>query len=97
MIAKLQSEVRRPAVAGAFYPRAAQELKSAVEAVLSQATKRERSGLCGSSVAFHSASPSAEPRYIATNFFIGFSPSKINAVPERTIAALTLRALLGIK
>ena len=55
MIAKLQSEVRRPAVAGAFYPRAAQELKSAVEAVLSQATKRERSGLCGSSVAFHSA------------------------------------------
>src|SRR6476659_1468247 len=42
------NEVRRPAVAGAFYPRGAQGLKSTVEAVLSQATKRrELSGLCG--------------------------------------------------
>ena len=47
MIAKLQNEVRRPAVAGAFYPRGARELKSTVEALLSQATKKELGGLCG--------------------------------------------------
>ena len=48
MFAKLQSEVRRPAVAGAFYPSGARELKRTVEALLSQATKRrELSGLCG--------------------------------------------------
>ena len=48
MFDKLQSEVRRPAVAGAFYPSGAQVLKSTVEALLSQATKRgELSGLCG--------------------------------------------------
>src|ERR1700730_2537546 len=47
MFAKRESEVRRPTVAGAFYPRGAQELKSTVEALLSQATKRELSGLCG--------------------------------------------------
>src|SRR4029077_7530023 len=47
MFAK-RSEVRHPAVAGAFYPSGAQELKSTVEALLSQATKRrELSGLCG--------------------------------------------------
>jgi predicted class III extradiol MEMO1 family dioxygenase len=40
MFAKRKSEVRRPAVAGAFYPRGAQELKSTVEALLSQTTKR---------------------------------------------------------
>ena len=48
MFAKLQSEVRRPAVAGGFYPSGARELKRTVEALLSQATKRrELSGLCG--------------------------------------------------
>jgi AmmeMemoRadiSam system protein B len=48
MFAKLQGEVRRPAVAGAFYPSGARELKRTVEALLSQATKRrELSGLCG--------------------------------------------------
>ena len=48
MFAKLQSGVRRPAVAGAFYPSGAQVLKSTVEVLLSQATKRgELSGLCG--------------------------------------------------
>ena len=48
MFTKLQSEVRRPAVAGAFYPSGARELKRTVEALLSQATKRrELSGLCG--------------------------------------------------
>jgi MEMO1 family protein len=47
MFAKRQSAVRRPAVAGAFYPRGAEELKSTVEALLSQTTKRELSGLCG--------------------------------------------------
>jgi AmmeMemoRadiSam system protein B len=48
VFAKLQSRVRRPAVAGAFYPSGAQELKCTVEALLSQATKRrELSGLCG--------------------------------------------------
>jgi AmmeMemoRadiSam system protein B len=47
VFAKLQSGVRRPAVAGAFYPSGAQELKCTVEALLSQATKRrELSGLC---------------------------------------------------
>ena len=47
MIAKRQREVRRSAVAGAFYPSGAQELKSTVEALLSQATKRELGSLCG--------------------------------------------------
>ena len=47
MFAKLRNEVRRPAVAGDFYPSGAQELKRAVEALLSQAKKRELSGLCG--------------------------------------------------
>ena len=48
MFAKLRNEVRRPAVAGAFYPSGAEELKSAVEALLSQATeRRELGGLCG--------------------------------------------------
>jgi AmmeMemoRadiSam system protein B len=47
MFAKLQREVRRPAVAGAFYPSGARELKRTVEELLSQATKRELSGLCG--------------------------------------------------
>jgi predicted class III extradiol MEMO1 family dioxygenase len=37
MFAKLRNEVRRPAVAGDFYPSGAQELKSTVEALLSQA------------------------------------------------------------
>ena len=46
MFAK-RNEVRRPAVAGAFYPRGAQELKSTVEAVLSQKTERKLGGLCG--------------------------------------------------
>src|SRR6478672_3949511 len=47
MFAK-RSEVRHPAVAGAFYPSGAQVLKSTVEALLSQATKSgELSGLCG--------------------------------------------------
>ena len=40
MFAKLQSEVRRPVVAGAFYPSGAEELKGAVEALLSQAKER---------------------------------------------------------
>jgi hypothetical protein len=47
VFAKLQSEVRRPAVAGAFYPSGARELKHTVEALLSQATKRDLSDLCG--------------------------------------------------
>ena len=48
MFAKLQSEVRRPAVAGGFYPSGARELKRTVEALLSRATKiGELSGLCG--------------------------------------------------
>ena len=48
MFAKLRNEVRRPAVAGDFYPSGAQELESTVEALLSQAKKRrELSGLCG--------------------------------------------------
>ena len=46
MFAK-RSEVRRPAVAGAFYPRGAQELESTVEALLSQAKERKLGGLCG--------------------------------------------------
>jgi AmmeMemoRadiSam system protein B len=42
------SEIRRPVVAGAFYPSEAQELESTVEAMLSQTTeRRELSGLCG--------------------------------------------------
>ena len=42
------NEVRRPVVAGVFYPSGAQELESTVGALLSQATKRrELSGLCG--------------------------------------------------
>lgn len=47
MFAKRQSEVRRPAVAGAFYPRGAQELKSTVAALLSQTKERKLGGLCG--------------------------------------------------
>ena len=48
MFAKLRSEVRRPAVAGAFYPSGAQELESTVEAMLLQTMKRrELGGLCG--------------------------------------------------
>ncbi len=47
MFTKLQSEVRRSAVAGAFYPRGAQELESTVEALLSQAKERKLGGLCG--------------------------------------------------
>ena len=42
------NEVRRPAVAGDFYPSGAQELESTVGALLSQAKKRrDLSGLCG--------------------------------------------------
>ena len=48
MFAKLRNEVRRPAVAGDFYPSGAQELESTVGALLSQAKKRrELRGLCG--------------------------------------------------
>jgi len=47
VFAKLQSRVRRPAVAGAFYPSGAQELKGAVETLLAQATERKLGGLCG--------------------------------------------------
>ena len=48
MFAKLRNEVRRPAVAGDFYPSGAQELESTVAALLSQAKKRrELRGLCG--------------------------------------------------
>ena len=60
MFAKLRNEVRRPAVAGDFYPSGAQELKRAVEALLSQAKKRELSGLCGV-VAPHAGYPYSGP------------------------------------
>ena len=55
-----RNEVRRPAVAGDFYPSGAQELKRAVEALLSQAKKRELSGLCGV-VAPHAGYPYSGP------------------------------------
>ena len=42
-----RSEVRRPIVAGAFYPSGAQELESTVEAMLSKKKRRELSGLSG--------------------------------------------------
>jgi len=42
-----RSEVRRPAVAGAFYPSGAQELESTVEAMLSQTTESKLGGLLG--------------------------------------------------
>lgn len=42
-----RSEVRRPAVAGAFYPGGAQELERSVEAMLLQAVERKLDGLCG--------------------------------------------------
>ena len=42
-----RSEVRRPVVAGAFYPSGTQELESTVEAMLSKKKRRELSGLCG--------------------------------------------------
>ena len=58
MFAKRESEVRRPTVAGAFYPRGAQELKSTVEALLSQATKGE---LSGGVVAPHAGYPYSGP------------------------------------
>ena len=60
MFAKLQSEVRRPAVAGAFYPSGAQELKRTVEALLSQTTERKLGGLCGL-VAPHAGYPYSGP------------------------------------
>jgi AmmeMemoRadiSam system protein B len=41
------SEIRRPVVAGAFYPSGAQELESTVEAMLSQTTEKSLDGLCG--------------------------------------------------
>jgi hypothetical protein len=59
MFAK-RSEVRRPAVAGAFYPREAQELKSTVEALLSETTERKLGGLCGV-VAPHAGYPYSGP------------------------------------
>jgi len=59
MFAK-QNAVRCAAVAGAFYPRGAQELKSTVEALLSQATKKELSRLCGV-VAPHAGYPYSGP------------------------------------
>jgi MEMO1 family protein len=40
-------KVRRPVVAGAFYPSGAQELESTVEAMLSQTTERKLGRLCG--------------------------------------------------
>jgi AmmeMemoRadiSam system protein B len=50
MFDKLQSEVRRPVVAGAFYPSGAQELESTIGALLSQATKRGELGHEGLSI-----------------------------------------------
>ena len=47
MFAKLRNEVRRPAVAGDFYPSGAQELESTVETMLSQTTERKPRRLCG--------------------------------------------------
>ncbi len=47
MFAKLRNEVRRPAVAGDFYPSGAQELESTVAALLSQTTERKPRRLCG--------------------------------------------------
>jgi AmmeMemoRadiSam system protein B len=41
------NEVRRPVVAGVFYPSGAQELESTVEAMLSQMTESKLGGLCG--------------------------------------------------
>jgi MEMO1 family protein len=41
------NEVRRPVVAGTFYPSQAQELESAVDAMLSQTTERKPCRLCG--------------------------------------------------
>ena len=42
-----ENEVRRPVVAGTFYPSEAQELESTVEAMLSQTMERKLGGLCG--------------------------------------------------
>lgn len=39
--------VRRPAVAGSFYPRVAKDLKAAVDALLTQAEQLRQSGLAG--------------------------------------------------
>ena len=41
------NEVRRPVVAGAFYPSGVQELERTVEAMLSKKKRRELSGLFG--------------------------------------------------
>ena len=41
------NEVRRPVVAGVFYPSGAQELESTVETMLSQTTERKPCRLCG--------------------------------------------------
>ena len=42
-----RSGVRRPVVAGAFYPSGAQELESTIEAMLLQTMERKLGGLCG--------------------------------------------------
>jgi MEMO1 family protein len=46
MFPNRETEVRRPAVAGTFYPRGAQELRSTVEALLSQMMERKIGGVC---------------------------------------------------
>ena len=42
-----ESEVRRPVVAGAFYPSGAQALESTVKAMLSQTAEAKVGRLCG--------------------------------------------------
>ena len=75
-----RGEVRRPAVAGAFYPKGFQELKIAVAALLSQATERKLGNVCGL-VAPHAGYVHSGP--IAGRVFSLIARS--NAVPNRIL------------
>jgi len=75
-----RSEVRRPVVAGVFYPSGAQELESSVETMLSQATERKPCRLCGV-VTPHAGYPYSGP--IAAEAFSLLAHS--NEAPNRIL------------
>src|SRR4026208_926636 len=81
MIANLvPSEIRRPVVAGTFYPSEAQELESTVEAMLLQTRERKLGGLCGV-VTPHAGYPYSGP--IAAGAFSLLTHS--NDAPDRIL------------
>ena len=55
-----ENRVRRPVVAGTFYPSEARELESTVEAMLSQTTETKLGRLCGMVVP-HAGYPHSGP------------------------------------